>query len=129
GIAMGSLWTLLLPVIQPNVLDDFVVNTEKNQKGIQVGLTTFILRLTATFDEFLIAIVHTLTGFRPGYDTYEEMAKTGADMNLVIWGIRMLQGIIPMFILLVGMIIFWKFYPLTQDVVKKNKAKLEELGF
>ncbi|MFX1339006.1 MAG: MFS transporter, partial [Promethearchaeota archaeon] len=25
GIAMGSLWTLLLPVIQPNVLDDFVV--------------------------------------------------------------------------------------------------------
>jgi GPH family glycoside/pentoside/hexuronide:cation symporter len=129
GIAMGSLWTLLLPIIQPNVLDDFVVNTEKNQKGIQIGLTTFILRLTATIDELLIAVVHTLTGFKPGYDTYEGMAGTGTDMNLVIWGIRILQGIIPMAILLIGILIFWKYYPLTQDRVKDNKAKLKELGF
>ena len=129
GIAMGSLWTLLLPVIQPNVLDDFIVTTEKNQKGIQVGLTIFIVRLTATIDELIIAIVHTLTGFKAGYDTYEGMAGTGTDMNLVIWGIRLLQGIIPSAILLVGILIFWKYYPLTQDKVKQNKAKLKELGF
>ena len=129
GFAMGSLWVLLLPVIQPNVLDDFVVNTEKNQKGIQVGLTTFIIRLTATIDELIIAIVHTLTGFKAGYDTYEGMAGTGTDMNLVMWGIRLLQGIIPMGVLLIGMLIFWKYYPLTQDIVKQNKAKLKELGF
>ena len=129
GFAMGSLWVLLLPVIQPNVLDDFVVNTEKNQKGIQIGLTTFIIRLTATIDELLIAVVHTLTGFKPGYDTYERMARTGTDMNLVIWGIRILQGIIPMGILLIGILIFWKYYPLTQDRVKENKAKLKKLGF
>ena len=129
GIAMGSLWTLLLPVIQPNVLDDFVVTTEKNQKGIQVGLTTFIVRLTATIDELIIAIVHTLTGFKAGYDTYEGMAGTGTDMTLVIWGIRILQGIIPMGILLIGILIFWKYYPLSQDILKQNKAKLKELGF
>ncbi len=129
GFAMGSLWVLLLPVIQPNVLDDFVVNTEKNQKGIQVGLTTFIIRLTATIDELIIAIVHTLTGFKAGYDTYEGMAGTGTDMNLVMWGIRLLQGIIPMGVLLIGMLIFWKYYPLTQDIVKQNIAKLKELGF
>ncbi len=129
GFAMGSLWIMLLPVIQPNVLDDFVVNTEKNQKGIQIGLTTFILRLTATIDELLIAVVHTLTGFRPGYDTYESMASTGTDMTLVAWGIRILQGIIPMGILLIGILIFWKYYPLTQDKVKENKAKLQKLGF
>jgi len=129
GIAMGSLWTLLLPVIQPNVLDDFVVNTEKNQKGIQIGLTIFILRLTATIDELLIAIVHTLTGYVEGKETYEEMASAGADMTLVMWGIRLLQGVIPAAVLLIGILIFWKYYPLTQDIVKKNKAKLKELGF
>jgi GPH family glycoside/pentoside/hexuronide:cation symporter len=129
GIAMGSLWTLLLPVIQPNVLDDFVINTEKNQKGIQIGLTTFILRLTATMDELLIAVVHTLTGFKPGYDTYEAMARTGTNMNLVVWGIRFLQGVIPMGILLIGILIFWRYYPLTKDRVKQNKAKLKELGY
>ena len=50
-------------------------------------------------------------------------------MNLVIWGIRILQGIIPMGILLIGILIFWKYYPLTQDRVKENKAKLKKLGF
>lgn len=129
GFCSGSLWALLLPIIQPNVLDDFVVKTEKNQKGVQVGLVTFILRLAATIDELIIALVHTATGFEPGYDTYEKMASTGADMELVVWGIRLLGGVIPMVIMLIGMLIFWKFYPLTQDKVKENKAKLEKLGF
>ena len=129
GFCSGSLWVLLLPIIQPNVLDDFVVNTEKNQKGIQVGLVTFILRLAATLDELIIALVHTATGFEPGYDTYEKMASAGADMNLVVWGLRLLGGVIPMIIMLIGMLIFWKFYPLTQDIVKENKAKLKALGF
>ncbi|TFG04767.1 MAG: MFS transporter, partial [Promethearchaeota archaeon] len=92
GFTTGCIWTLLLPVIQPNVLDDFVVKTRKNQKGSQVGLTTFILRLTATIDELLIALVHTFTGFVPGQDNYAEMKAAAADINLVIWGIRILSG-------------------------------------
>ena len=129
GFCSGSLWVLLLPIIQPNVLDDFVVKTEKNQKGVQVGLVTFILRLAATLDELIIAIIHTAFGFKPGYDTYEGMASAGADMNLVVWGLRLLGGVIPAVILLIGMLIFWKFYPLSQDKVKENKAQLEQLGF
>ncbi|MBD3256220.1 MAG: MFS transporter [Candidatus Lokiarchaeota archaeon] len=129
GFALGCIWTLLFPVIQPNVLDDFVVHTKKNQKGVQVGLTTFILRLAAVIDELLIAVVHTATGFVAGYDTYEGLAGAVDNVALVLWGIRLLQGIIPMFIMLGGILIFWKFYPLTQDKVKENKRKLEELGF
>ncbi|MFX0070606.1 MAG: hypothetical protein ACFFAO_05885, partial [Candidatus Hermodarchaeota archaeon] len=129
GFALGCIWTLLLPVIQPNVLDDFVVQTRKNQKGSQVGLTTFILRLAATIDELLIAIVHSLTGFVSGKETYAELKSAVADIELVLWGIRLLSGIIPLCIMLVGILIFWKYYPLTQDIVKENKVKLQELGF
>jgi GPH family glycoside/pentoside/hexuronide:cation symporter len=129
GFCSGALWALLLPVIQPNVLDDFVVNTEKNQKGVQIGLVTFLIRLAAVIDEFIIAIVHTAIGFEPGHDTYYSLAGAVDDIELVLWGLRLLGGVIPALIMLVGMLIFWKYYPLTQDKVKENIAKLKELGF
>jgi GPH family glycoside/pentoside/hexuronide:cation symporter len=131
GFCLGSLWSLVMPVIQPNVLDDFVVRTQKDQKGVLIGITTFIVRLTATLDELILATVHALTGFVEGIETYDEMlAVVGPETMIVIqWGIRVLMGIIPAIILFVGMLIFWKFYPLTQDKVHENKAKLAELSF
>ena len=45
------------------------------------------------------------------------------------WGIRLLIGVIPALLILLGTLIFWKYYPLTQDKVLENKAKLLELGF
>ncbi|MBD3254532.1 MAG: MFS transporter [Candidatus Lokiarchaeota archaeon] len=128
GFSIGCWWALFFPVIQTNVIDDFKVKTKMNQKGILIGLTTFISRLTATLTVVLFALVHDLTGFVPGYDTYEGLASAVEDINLVLWGIRLLMGVIPMIIVLTATIIFWKFYPLSQDVVKKNKIKLEELG-
>jgi Na+/melibiose symporter-like transporter len=44
-------------------------------------------------------------------------------------GIRLLQGVIPALILLVGVLVLWKFFPITQERLLSNKAKLEELGF
>ena len=129
GFTLGCWWTLFFPVIQTNVIDDFMVTTEKDQKGVLIGLTTFIPRLTATLTVVIFAIVHELTGFVPGYDTYEGLAGAVDDINLVLWGIRLLMGIIPMIIVLIPTLIFWKFYPLTQDMVEKNKIKLKELGF
>jgi len=60
--------------------------------------------------------------------TYAEMDLV-ADMNLVGVGIRLLMGVIPAIILLVGTLIFWKYFPLTQDIILKNKAELEKLNF
>ncbi|MHA1803674.1 MAG: MFS transporter [Promethearchaeota archaeon] len=129
GFMLGSMWALLLPVIQPNVLDDFVIQTKKDQKGVLIGITTFIVRFSATIDELILTIVHNLTGFLPGYDTYEKMAAVVGDMTPVVWGIRCLMGVIPALILFIGIFIFWKFYPLTQDKVHQNKLILEELKF
>lgn len=117
GFASGGLNTFTSTIIFPNVVDDFVVRTEKNQKGVLFGIFALLARLVATLDELVFAIVHTITRFED--DPYSASA---------IFGIRLLQGIIPAVILLVGTLAFWKFYPLTQDVVLKNKAELEKLG-
>jgi len=129
GFGTGCVWTIGMPVLYSNVQDDFVVRTGKQQKGILVGTWAVIGMATAFIDEALITLVFTLTGFDPGLETYADLVASGANVNLVILGIRLLLGIIPMLVLLTGTLIFWKFYPLTQEKVLENKAKLFELGF
>lgn len=129
GFAMGSMWAFLFTIILPNVVDDFVVQTGKNQKGILLGIFVLLSRLVATIDDLIFAIVHGLTGFEPGHETYDELATAVPNINLVLIGIRLLSGVIPALIIFAGTLIFWKFFPLTQDVVLKNKAELEKLRF
>ncbi len=129
GFAMGCMWIYFWTLILANVVDDFVVKTGKNQKGILIGAIALISRVGATIDELCIAAVHDITGFVPGYETYADMAAVVGDMQPIVWGIRFLAGVIPMLILLLGTLLFWFFYPLTQDKVLENKVKLKELGF
>ena len=130
GFGNGCVWTIGMPVLFSNAQDDFVVRTGKNQKGILVGTWAVLSLVTAFIDEALITLVFTLTGFKAGIPDYATLAATpGVDVELVLLGIRLLLGIIPMLVLLVGTLIFWKFYPLTQEKVLENKAKLLELGF
>ncbi|MHA1658351.1 MAG: MFS transporter [Promethearchaeota archaeon] len=132
GLFMGSFWALMYTTIQAIVIDDFGVKMKTSQKGIIFGVIGFISTFFTTIDEGLIALVHNLTGFIPGQATYEDMltavTAAGGDINLVLLGIRLLAGVIPGIILLAGVLIFWKFFPLTQEVVLENKAKLQELG-
>ena len=129
GFANGCVWTIGMPVLYSNAQDDFVVRTGKNQKGILVGTWAVIGLVTAFIDEVLIAIVFISTGFEAGLENFQALVDSGVDVGLVQLGIRLLLGIIPMLVLLVGTLIFWKYYPLTQEDVLENKAKLLELGF
>ncbi len=127
GIASGGTNTFLFTILFPSVVDDFAVKLKTNQKAILIGITTMLNRLTGNIDELIFAIVHNLTGFVEGYDTYDKLAAVVPDMNLVLLGIRLLEGVIPGTILLAATLIFWKFFPLTQDVILKNKAELNRL--
>jgi GPH family glycoside/pentoside/hexuronide:cation symporter len=129
GFCLGAMWAFFFPVIQAHVLDDYVVQTGKNQKGLLLGTAGILHRLVAFIDEIIIAIIHTITGFIAGAKTYADMVSQAADINLVVWGIRLLLGFVPMIILLVGTLIFWKYYPLTPEKVLKNKSLLLELGY
>ena len=129
GLAQGGLNSYVYTIIGPSVTEDYIVKTGKNQKGILAGIGALLARFVAFIDEFIIATVHSLTGFVEGKHTYSEMAATGADMNTVLIGIRLLQGVIPGLVLLVGILIIWKWFPLTQERILANKAKMKELGF
>ena len=117
GVASGGLNTFTSTILWPSVVDDFVVKTKKSQKGVLLGIWALLLRLVQTLDELIFAIIHTLTAFES--DPYSASA---------IFGTRLLQGVIPAIVLLVGILVFWKFFPLSQDVILKNKAELERLG-
>ncbi|MHA2401220.1 MAG: MFS transporter [Promethearchaeota archaeon] len=129
GFCMGAMWSFFFPVIEANVMDDYVVRTGKNQKGVLAGFSSVLHRLTAFIDELIIAITHTATGFVAGIADYATMAATADDIGLVVFGVQLLAGIVPMIILVIGTLIFWKFYPLTPEKVLENKQKLLELGF
>lgn len=129
GLAMGCIWTLGVPVVLSDVQDDYVVRTGKNQKGMILGTWALIGRFTAFFDELFITIVFAITMFPAGITTLQGLIDSGANVALIQWGLRFLIGIIPMCVLLLGVLVFWKFYPLDPEKVAENKAKLEELGF
>ena len=129
GFAMSSVWTFGIPVILSNTQDDFVASTGVNQKGILLGAWGLLTILTSFIDELVIGIVFSATGFVGGIETYVELVATVADVNLVLWGIRLLIGVIPASITLIGALIFWKFFPLTQEKILENKLKLKELKF
>ncbi|MBY9016065.1 MAG: MFS transporter [Candidatus Lokiarchaeota archaeon] len=131
GFAIGCVWTLQIPVLFSHVQDDFVVRTGRNQKGILIGAWAVLGLFTAFIDELLFAIVFTITGFKEGFPTYALLeAEVGVNAMIpIVWGIKFLIGVIPMIIMALGTVAFWKLYPLTQDKVSENKAKLKDIGF
>ena len=129
GFAMSSVWTFGIPVILSNTQDDFVVSTGVNQKGLLLGAWGLLTITTSFLDELVIGIVFTATGFVGGIEDYVQLVATVADVNLVLWGIRLLIGVIPAIIILIGALVFWKFFPLTQEKILENKRKLKELKF
>ncbi|MFX0073192.1 MAG: MFS transporter [Candidatus Hermodarchaeota archaeon] len=129
GLALGGIWSLGVPVIMANVQDEYVARTGKNQKGVLLGTWAFVGRFTNFVDELLIAIVFGIVGFKAGYATYSELAGAVDNIDLVLWGIRFLIGVIPMCVLLIGILVFWKFYDITPEKFRENREKLKELGF
>jgi GPH family glycoside/pentoside/hexuronide:cation symporter len=133
GLVQGGLNSYIYTIIGPSVTEDVIVKMGKNQKMVLFGISGMLFRFIAFIDEAIVAVVHGTTGFIAGNDTYQKMLDAvnaaGGDMALVQMGIRLLQGVIPALILLVGVLVLWKFFPITQERLLSNKAKLEELGF
>ncbi|NVM17615.1 MAG: MFS transporter [Candidatus Lokiarchaeota archaeon] len=133
GLAQGGLNSYIYTIVGPSVTEDVIVKMGKNQKGVLLGISAMLLRLVAYIDEFIIAVVHDTTGFIAGNDNYADMLAAvtlaGGDINLVLIGIRLIQGVIPGVVLLIGVLVFWKFFPITQEKLLSNKAKMKELGF
>jgi Na+/melibiose symporter-like transporter len=117
GIGIAGIFVARNPVLA-DIIDESITETEERSEGIYNGAYLFILRLSLVFQALIFAIVHSLTGFVEGADTQTEFA---------IFGIHLTLGIIPMMFLLIGTILFWKFYDLTPQKTTEVQMRLREL--
>jgi Na+/melibiose symporter-like transporter len=127
GIGLGGQW-FMDPPTMGDVLDDIAVRSGKREAAIYYGYQAFFIRLSGSFQAFLFALVHVLTGFPAGVTSYTELVAESATPDLALLGIRAHAALIPAIIVLVTIFIFWKWYDLTPEMVAANKEKLKELG-
>jgi len=115
GIGIGATYAISLAMLS-DVLDEIVIERKKREEGIFLGIRTFFMRLSYISQAIIFTTVHILTGFNP---------KPGAPQtDLAIWGIRVHTALIPIIIILIGGLIFWKYCDLTPDKVKDIRLKL-----
>lgn len=117
GLAFGGFWIMITPVYC-DVIDESVILSEKRREGTYGGLRQFFLNLARVIQALTLGIVHELTGFVEGSETQSASA---------LFGIQLHFGLIPAIYLTIGVLIFWKFYNITPEKVKQNKAKLIEM--
>jgi len=116
GVGLGGVWVMLKPIMA-DVIDQSVVNTEIREEGVFYGIYQFFSRTGLLMQALIFGIIHSLTGFAQN--------KTSPS---ALFGIRLHFGLVPMLFLIVGIIVFWKFYQLTPEKVRQNQEILKGLG-
>ncbi|TFG13415.1 MAG: MFS transporter, partial [Promethearchaeota archaeon] len=117
GTAQGGYWAMIYPVFS-DVIDESVVLHEKREEGTLIGIQQFFGRLGLVIQVMSFAIIHELTGFVEGADTQSPLA---------IWGIHMHLALVPMICILLGALVFWRWYDLRPDKIEENQLKIIEL--
>ncbi|MBA7514440.1 Melibiose carrier protein [subsurface metagenome] len=117
GIGIGGHWYVDPPTMG-DVLDDISVRTGKSQQAIYYGFQSFFIKFGQTFISITIALSHIMTGYIEGAPTQSPFA---------VFGIRIHTAIVPAILVLITVLLFWKYYDLTPDKVAKNKEKLAEM--
>lgn len=117
GAGLGGFWALNR-IILSDAVDEAVLETKKREEGIYTGIMMFFNRLGLLIQVIIFVIVHSLTGFVEGAATQSDSA---------LWGIRLHLGLIPMTVLLIGTLIFWKMYDLTPSRMDDIEYKIKEL--
>jgi len=128
GIGVGGQW-FMDPPTMGDVLDDVAVRTGKRQQSIYYGFQTFVIRMGNSFIGLTIALTHILTGFVEGATSLAELqAANPTGWQLAVFGVHIHSALVPAILVIITVILFWKFYDITPKVVKENKKKLKELG-
>ena len=117
GFAQGGYWSMIFPVFS-DVIDESVVLHEKREEGTYIGVQQFFGRLGLIIQVMSFAIIHELTGFVEGSETQTDLAK---------WGIHLHLALIPMICILLGALVFWKWYDLRPERVDENQLKIKDL--
>ena len=116
----GGIFFVMQDVINADVIDEAVVLDGERREGTYFGIKFFIGRFSNVFVFVAIAVVHIVTGFNPVIENQTPLA---------LLGIKVHMSLIPGIALLIGALIFWKWYDLSTEKTYQIKAKIKELKF
>jgi len=116
GVGEGGYWAMIAPVLG-DVIDESVTITKKREEGVYNGFLQFFGRLSLLMQAGSFTIIMLITSFH--IDPYSDPA---------LFGIDLFFALIPGIAMLIGSIIFLKYYKLTPDKVKENQEIVKELG-
>ncbi len=118
GIGIAGFKTPRFPTMS-DALDETIIKTGEHQESIYMGVQTFFQRFSLIIQAVIFAVIHETTGFDPALEQQSPLA---------LIGLRLQASLIPAIILLVGLIVFIKFYDLKPDKTIMNKNKIIEMG-
>ena len=127
GVTVGGQW-FMDPPTMGDVLDDLAVRTGRREQGIYYGYQAFFIRLGQVTIALTISVTHMLTGYVEGVTSQADLISKSPTPELALFGIRIHSAIVPAIIVLICILLFWKWYDLTPEKVAENKRKLKELG-
>ena len=109
---------MLSPVFA-DCYDEIAVKIKKHQQTTLIGIRNVFVRISVVIQSFVIAIIYALTQYNPGDDSHQ----LGA-----LLGLRIIQGLLPFIVCIVGALIFYKWYDLKGTKKQEVTRKLRELG-
>lgn len=120
GFGVSSIY-LGNQLIFSDCIDEIVIKTGKREEGVFLGIRTFFVRLSIIIQAITFTLTSVITGFDPDIEA-------GTDITLIEnIGLRIQFAVVPLFLMLIAGIVFWKLYDLTPEKVQKNKIKLIEM--
>ncbi|MHA1932296.1 MAG: MFS transporter, partial [Promethearchaeota archaeon] len=116
GIVIAMFLIMLSPLFA-DVYDEIAVKTEKHQQATLLGIRNFFVKISVTIQSFIVAIIHIVTLYDP-----ENPSTMG------LFGLRLIQGILPFIFCLIGALIFYKWYDLKGKKKEEIMRRLHEMG-
>ena len=120
GIAFGGYWMIMTPALA-DVIDEIVIESGHRNDGIYMGFRAFFGRLAFAVQALSFWAIHLITNFDPtlNAETMPDLAKLGIHIHMAI---------VPVCLLIIGVIVFWRMNTLTPTLVRQNKEKLKEMN-
>ena len=118
GVSSSSFLIMLSPVFA-DCYDEIAVKIKKHQQTTLIGIRNVFIQVSISIQSFIIAIIYTLTQYDPSNVSHQ--------IEPLI-GLRIIQGLLPFIVCIVGALIFYKWYDLKGAKKQEVTRKLRELG-
>jgi len=120
GVASSASLSVIFHLAIAEAIDNATINSGKREEGTYNGVLRIFSAFSYFFQTLIFAIVGTLYGFDAALGTNQtNRAKLGLNIQM---------SLIPMFISVIGAIIFLFMYTISKEQAQENVKKLIEIG-